>query len=137
MTESILNNTVHLRWKDVDPKHRAACLFFSRVLGASKVRLRNEDYFVTMQDTQSGYVFGHFKTLEGEEMLNHKEQQFLQLELQEKGIVRNCLNCMNWRSNMRHKEDQNSGELCDKYEVLPPPSIIVHGCEEWEFNIPF
>lgn len=45
-----------------------------------------------------------------------------------------CLNCDNWNSN-------NSSAAKDgcaiSNSMIPPPSIIVHGCERWEFAIPF
>jgi len=45
-------------------------------------------------------------------------------------IWRTCLNCDNWRLT-------KLGNLCALYNVLPPPSVIVHGCQEHIDDIPF
>lgn len=45
-----------------------------------------------------------------------------------------CLNCEHWG---RVKEEIE-GDHCKKFNQLPPPSVIVDGCEYWEdFEIPF
>lgn len=43
------------------------------------------------------------------------------------GYFRNCTGCCNWNS---------EGEICRKFNVRPPISIIVKGCEQYE-EIPF
>lgn len=37
-----------------------------------------------------------------------------------------CLNCNSW-----------TGELCGKYNILPPPKVVALSCEEFESHIPF
>lgn len=44
-------------------------------------------------------------------------------------IWRSCLNCINW------SEKPNLG--CRIYKALPPPKVIVHGCRDWDDDIPF
>jgi hypothetical protein len=44
-------------------------------------------------------------------------------------LWRSCLNCINWI------EKPNIG--CMKFRALPPPNVIVHGCKDWEDDIPF
>lgn len=39
-----------------------------------------------------------------------------------------CLNCEHWNSNIN---------VCRYYEALPPPHIIIVGCEMHDFDIPF
>lgn len=36
------------------------------------------------------------------------------------GAWQTCLNCVEW-----------SGEVCRKYNVTPPPDVLVVGCEGW------
>lgn len=38
-----------------------------------------------------------------------------------------CTNCDQW--------DPKNG--CQKWEMIPPAEVIVVGCEEWCFKIPF
>jgi hypothetical protein len=38
-----------------------------------------------------------------------------------------CLNCSNW------VEDKG----CELYKAMPPPHIIVFGCDKHQFDIPF
>lgn len=47
-------------------------------------------------------------------------------------ILQNCLNCVHWQ-----KGDANKPQGCTKYRQLPPPDVIVHGCEQHDFDIPF
>lgn len=50
-------------------------------------------------------------------------------------IWRSCLNCTNFHIG---KPAPASGATeCVKYRMLPPPNIIVHGCRDWEDDIPF
>lgn len=39
-----------------------------------------------------------------------------------------CLNCLYW--------DKKAGS-CDQFKAVPPPHIIVGGCKDHEFGIPF
>jgi hypothetical protein len=44
-----------------------------------------------------------------------------------------CLNCLYW-----HRNNTSAGdEGCDKFSAMPPPHIIVSGCKDHEFDIPF
>lgn len=44
-------------------------------------------------------------------------------------VWQTCLNCEHWRK---------KGEPgCTKFNAMPPPHIIVTGCEDHEFDIPF
>lgn len=65
--------------------------------------------------------------------MNTKIRQFrlLRIEFQQ-GLIDNanittCTNCEYWES--------KSG--CQKWEMMPPPEVLVVGCEEWMFKIPF
>ena len=46
-------------------------------------------------------------------------------------LTRTCLNCLNW--------EQQSDEIyiCKKFNLKPPPRIIINGCEEHSDIIPF
>jgi hypothetical protein len=46
--------------------------------------------------------------------------------LVKRGIWRCCVNCDFWDKNR-----------CSKYNAVPPPEVIVHGCRDWEDDIPF
>lgn len=45
--------------------------------------------------------------------------------------VSSCLNCMNWQD----RENMPTG--CILHKALPPPAIIVYGCPDHDFDIPF
>lgn len=45
-----------------------------------------------------------------------------------------CLNCMNWRPNESSAAPPGCGKAAN---ALPPPEVILHGCEAWEGDIPF
>ncbi|WNO48675.1 hypothetical protein [Achromobacter phage nyashin_LB6] len=47
-------------------------------------------------------------------------------------ILQNCLNCVHWQ-----KGDATKPQGCSKYRQLPPPDVIVHGCEQHDFDVPF
>lgn len=47
-------------------------------------------------------------------------------------LLQNCLNCVHWQ-----KGDATEPKGCSKYRQLPPPEVIVHGCEQHDFDIPF
>ncbi|URA06817.1 hypothetical protein QAY89_gp52 [Xanthomonas phage Langgrundblatt1] len=42
-----------------------------------------------------------------------------------------CLNCINWQGN------KGMQPQCELFKALPPPHIIVSGCKDHEFDIPF
>jgi len=58
-----------------------------------------------------------------------------------------CLNCDNWtKSSSKQVSDEtkyegyrleDTGPKCMKFDVLPPPEVIVTGCEHHEDMIPF
>lgn len=58
-----------------------------------------------------------------------------------------CLNCEEWaKTSSKRIEDptkysgwreEQTGPKCKKYDMLPPPEVIVNGCEEWVPVIPF
>lgn len=52
------------------------------------------------------------------------------VEQQEKDVKgdkwRCCLNCLEWTT-----------EGCGKFKAMPPPHIILHGCVEHDYDIPF
>nr|AYD82554.1 hypothetical protein ART_00085 [Achromobacter phage vB_Ade_ART] len=49
------------------------------------------------------------------------------------GNLSTCTNCIYWSTNI----NRNAEPRCSKYKVVPPPDVIVVGCEEWEMDIPF
>jgi hypothetical protein len=48
------------------------------------------------------------------------------------GIFRNCLNCEHWQRGIN-----NLPEGCSLARALPPPEVIVVGCEQHTDLIPF
>lgn len=58
-----------------------------------------------------------------------------------------CLNCEEYSKKHIEKvldetkysgwRDEDMGPRCMKYEQLPPPEVLVNGCEEWIPVIPF
>lgn len=58
-------------------------------------------------------------------------------------LMRTCLTCTHWRDGPRR--DLENGPLvtypegCFKYKMVPPPRVIVTGCDEYEdaWEIPF
>jgi len=42
--------------------------------------------------------------------------------------IQTCTNCQHW-----NKQSQR----CDEFKMLPPAEVIVTGCEEWIYIIPF
>lgn len=75
------------------------------------------------------------KTPVGEMPVALTEQQ-IRLHYQRKAdaaqYLQNCLNCANWQVGT-----PKSPEGCLLYRQMPPPRVIVHGCEQHEFDIPF
>lgn len=60
--------------------------------------------------------------------VNRKLWMFFQARMIENGLISTCTNCEFWDSKTN---------TCMTYESLPPPDVIVAGCEEWELYIPF
>ena len=52
----------------------------------------------------------------------------LQNSLIKSDSITTCTNCEEW---------DKDKQLCNKYKVLPPAEVIVTGCPEWMFTIPF
>ena len=58
-----------------------------------------------------------------------------------------CLNCDHWTKTSRARvldetryegyRLEETGPMCMKYNVLPPPDVIVTGCRDHEDMIPF
>lgn len=58
-----------------------------------------------------------------------------------------CLNCSYWAETRSQQipdatkysgfRTEELGPGCLKYSVLPPPSVVVIGCEEYEPGVPF
>jgi len=58
-----------------------------------------------------------------------------------------CLNCENWtKSSQKEVPDEtkyagyrmeDTGPMCMKFNMLPPPDVIVTGCEHHDDMIPF
>lgn len=46
------------------------------------------------------------------------------------GFWKSCLNC-------EHYNMSPTTPLCNKWNVLPPPEVIVFACEAWRSVIPF
>lgn len=65
-----------------------------------------------------------------------KEANRLQISLQkhlsENHRLMNCLNCIFFKSGPGPYDN-----ICEKFNSIPPPMIIVNGCEEHDFDIPF
>lgn len=60
----------------------------------------------------------------------------LRIKIQDAAVVTHkwmtCLNCMYWVGH-----SGNVPPSCDMFKALPPPHIIVSGCKDHEFDIPF
>lgn len=48
-------------------------------------------------------------------------------------IWRSCINCINWQQGPPNAPLNR----CDYHKATPPANIIVHGCRDWECDIPF
>ena len=74
----------------------------------------------------------NFKTEQERTAYHEKLTDIQKLVVRQSGW-RTCLNCINWR------EVPMSGQtmICGLYKATPPPNIIVHGCRDWEDDIPF
>ena len=60
----------------------------------------------------------------------HRELVKLQL-----GVQKGSLSHATWHSCVNCDFFTSAG--CRKFKAMPPPEVIVVGCEEWEDNIPF
>lgn len=50
-----------------------------------------------------------------------------------------CLNCNFWARNeqARNQSKTDPGPVCLRYNVEPPPEVLVVSCENWISNVPF
>ncbi len=62
-----------------------------------------------------------------------KEMQGALIEV---GFWVTCLNCENWAPNTR-SPGPTPPPGCALFNSMPPPDVIVFGCEKWEINVPF
>lgn len=68
----------------------------------------------------------------------HKDETQAAIEKHQRRLIdaniwRTCLSCLYW------EEIPMSGRtmICGKFKQTPPPQVIVHGCREWDNDIPF
>ena len=59
---------------------------------------------------------------------NLMQQQEMHKKMVDNGLLTSCINCEHFDKKAR---------ICTKYKVEPPAEVIVYGCPEWEFDIPF
>lgn len=52
----------------------------------------------------------------------------LQNSLIKADSITTCTNCEFW---------SQPNQLCEKYKMLPPAEVIVTGCVQWMYTIPF
>lgn len=75
-----------------------------------------------------------------QEMANkHKDETQAAIERHQRRLIdaniwRTCLSCINYQSGSPTDE---SAPYCRMYKATQPPQIIVHGCRDWEDDIPF
>lgn len=55
------------------------------------------------------------------------------------GVWRCCLNCAHWDHGfpLDTANGPATNPHCGKFDAVPPPAIIVHGCRDHETDIPF
>lgn len=59
-------------------------------------------------------------------MSNQKQKIELQKSMVDSSVWYCCINCTSWKDG------------CMKANgAMPPPEVILHGCESWEIDIPF
>lgn len=56
------------------------------------------------------------------------QQQQMHKKMVENGLLTSCISCEHWNA---------KDERCEKYKVRPPTNVIVLGCDEWVWDIPF
>lgn len=72
-----------------------------------------------------------------------KERIRLQLTLIHAQAWQTCLNCIHWKEKkvIDMREEGSVKEWtefnCFLFKALPPPHVIVNGCEEYDYDIPF
>jgi hypothetical protein len=62
-----------------------------------------------------------------EQVSRNAAQQRFQQRIVEKDAWQCCLNCEAFKN-----------DVCQRFgNVTPPPAVVVHGCDLWQFRIPF
>lgn len=46
--------------------------------------------------------------------------------LSRQGVVSTCLNCLHWQN-----------DQCTLAAAVPPPQVLVFGCQSWDNTLPF
>lgn len=84
---------------------------------------------MTTRDTQLEQRFGDLAKLRKEAGPYDKLDSFFKL-FKRQDVYASCLTCLNWKAD---------AELCTKYNVRPPATVIVNSCESYEdeAEIPF
>jgi hypothetical protein len=62
-----------------------------------------------------------------------------QLRIVAHGVWQTCLNCDNWSWNdaLRRGFATRPPPSCLRFSSLPPPDVLVVGCQEWTPDVPF
>lgn len=72
-----------------------------------------------------------------------KDEEQAAIEKHQKLLVRSniwrtCLNCSQFVCRQRVVNNQTYDDKhCSLFQMVPPPHVILHGCREWEGDIPF
>lgn len=61
-------------------------------------------------------------------MVSRQQEIQFQQKMIETFNLKTCTNCVDW---------DKKAEQCGKWKQLPPPSVIVVGCDAHENDIPF
>jgi hypothetical protein len=56
------------------------------------------------------------------------QQQEMHKKMVDNGLLTSCINCEHWHPKT---------EQCGLFNQRPPVPVIVYGCPEWQFDIPF
>jgi hypothetical protein len=66
--------------------------------------------------------------------------QLIHRKLVDDATFHSCLNCEHWSENgigVQYGTKERGQEKCMKYEQRPPAEVIVFGCPDWLYDIPF
>jgi hypothetical protein len=63
-------------------------------------------------------------------------QRVLQQGLVKTSYWKCCLNCEHWGDNSCERQEMKI-QKCHKFNVVPPPDVLVHACEHWMVIVPF
>lgn len=67
----------------------------------------------------------------------------LHQKMVENGILPSCISCEHWGMNQTTIQRGPDGtkppkeEVCRLYSMRPPAEVIVMGCDQWEWDLPF